>query len=764
MPAAVQTIVKSLRLLLIFSLLSTIIACEGDDGSDGIDGTNGTDGATGTPGTPGTPAVSPASPIPTSLAGDLTDITISEDGMVTANFELQNELGQGYVGLPSGQIRFTLVQLFPIDAVSGDTSRWQSYINRVETAATYPDAPGTEDKVQATSEREGTLTDNGDGSYSYLFDVNVLSVTTPVAVSYNAEYSHRVGMQISGGGFPTFNQTYTWQPSSGATTGIDNRDIVTQVSCNNCHGKLALHGGGRTDTQYCVTCHNPGTSDAGSGNTVDFKVLIHKIHRGGNLHGEYGLWGRNGKKDWTDVVFPQDIRNCTNCHDEDNSATPQAANWFMQPTMEACTSCHDNLDFTLAGTEPNGHPGGPQADNALCSQCHGPNGGYPVKDNHSGHLANQQLGADKLVITIDSATLDAGNNLDVGLTMMLDGTPVEYSSIRKYINNGIELTDGDGYLMINYDDGTGYQFTYSSPATFFATTNGIHLSDCVYDGAGKHTCTRPNKPTASFGSTGTIAITFFEMPLCVNEKASNGALIDCATAEDSNTRLAAKAFDAPRKYFNIDGSEATDYVEKFGADRDSCNGCHQSLEVHSELNDAINIHAAIDFNQCTSCHNATRVSFYGGRPGDLKSHVHTLHSNSDSSHPLHGTYPNDISNCNACHSEDQIDLPIKMNTRASAAPSGGDDVYTSATAVVCSSCHINVPVGYIDPTAPGYLNAAAPDTVSLSSTEQSLVTHMLTNGAVFGSTTFETANIVEACAVCHAAGKDKGIDKVHNIL
>jgi len=746
------------NILVAFVCLFILASCgdDGADGADGVDGSNGNDGSNG---------ISAPSPIPDKFSGNFTLATVASDGTLTVDFLLMNESGDAFIGLSPSNINFTINQLFPEDSSGqGDASYWQSYINKIELAPTDPvNGPGTEDKVQATSEKDGALTDNGDGSYRYVFNTNISKVTSPIEVTYNADNTHRVAIQISGGEYPTFNQTYSWQPSSGSTDNIANRDIVIEGSCNNCHGELAMHGGGRTNTQYCVTCHNPGTSDANSGNILDFKVMVHKIHRGIDLHevvggGEYAIWGyKDTKHDYSGSVFPQDIRNCSNCHDEAIAETPEAMNWYTRPAKEACTSCHDNLDFTIAGTEPNGHPGGPQADNSLCANCHGPNGGFPVKDMHEGALVNQQVGVNKLVFTIDSAALDVGKNLTVGLTMMLDEQPVlDFADIEPFIGGP------GGELMINYDDGTGYQFTYSSPGTGFVTTNGMHLKDCTNNGLGKFTCIRNDIAGASFGDTGTIALTFFEMPLCVNEKASNGALVDCSTVDGGGVKVAQVAMNVPRKFFNIDGSEAVDYVEKVAADKESCNGCHQSLSVHNVKDSAIDYHAAIDFNQCTSCHNATRISFYGGRPGDLKSHVHSFHAGADSTsdHNIGSPYPDDISNCNACHSEGQFDLPLKMNSRASAAPSGGDPVFISATAVVCSSCHIKVPAGYIDPAQPGYSNS--PDVV-ISAEDQSLITHMVTNGAVFASPNFEDANIVEACAVCHGPGKSVALEKVHNI-
>src|SRR5699024_7254328 len=65
------------------------------------------------------------------------------------------------------------------------------------------------------------------------------------------------------------------------------RDIVDVQSCNSCHDSLTMHGGsGRSQTQTCVTCHNPGNLQASSGRSVDFKQLIHRLHRGANLPSE----------------------------------------------------------------------------------------------------------------------------------------------------------------------------------------------------------------------------------------------------------------------------------------------------------------------------------------------------------------------------------------------------------------------------------------------------------------------------------------------
>ena len=101
--------------------------------------------------------------------------------------------------------------------------------------------------------------------------------------------------------------------------------------------------------------------------------MIHKIHMGEMLPSveagmPYYIVGYMGSvHDYSDVVFPQDIRRCTKCHDE--SLASQADKYKNKPTMAACGSCHDNVDFATATNHPV-----VQLNDNNCSGCHIPSG------------------------------------------------------------------------------------------------------------------------------------------------------------------------------------------------------------------------------------------------------------------------------------------------------------------------------------------------------------------------------------------------------
>jgi len=150
------------------------------------------------------------------------------------------------------------------------------------------------------------------------------------------------------------NNVYNWVPagpalsSTQAETLMKTRDVVKTESCNRCHDPLSAHGGARRNVELCVMCHTPQTTDPDTGNTVDFKVMIHKIHTGSSLPSvkagtPYQIIGfQQSVNDYSTVVFPSDVRNCTICH---TPTAAQAKNYITNQSRAACGSCHDNVDF-----------------------------------------------------------------------------------------------------------------------------------------------------------------------------------------------------------------------------------------------------------------------------------------------------------------------------------------------------------------------------------------------------------------------------------
>ena len=110
---------------------------------------------------------------------------------------------------------------------------------------------------------------------------------------------------------------------------------------------------------------HPQTVNPDTGNTVDMKVMVHKIHMGEDLPSvldgiPYYFYGRGEITDFSEVVFPQDIRNCATCH---AAPATQASTWYTYPAQAACGSCHDNINWTTG----EGHPAGVQPDSSCAS-------------------------------------------------------------------------------------------------------------------------------------------------------------------------------------------------------------------------------------------------------------------------------------------------------------------------------------------------------------------------------------------------------------
>ena len=171
--------------------------------------------------------------------------------------------------------------------------------------------------TQAAADSGGTFQDIDIGHSIYTFKTKLPAGYDATATTTLGIYATRDTTAVLGKPYYA-NVEQDFVPNGAPVT--QTWDILSNAACNTCHNPLSAHGGSRQDVKLCVLCHQPQTTDPDTGNTVDFKVMIHKIHMGSSLPSvqagtPYQIIGfQNSVNDFSTVVFPQDIRNCTTCH------------------------------------------------------------------------------------------------------------------------------------------------------------------------------------------------------------------------------------------------------------------------------------------------------------------------------------------------------------------------------------------------------------------------------------------------------------------
>jgi OmcA/MtrC family decaheme c-type cytochrome len=390
----------------------------------------------------------------TSAAADAT-------GKVTVNFTVKDSAGKGVAGIKG--VSFSVAKLIP--AGSGESfNKWVPYIWRSEVvsgsaAGDWPNPDGTA-ADQGYCESRGTLTDNKNGSYRYVFATNISRIKTPAAgtaVTYERNRLHRITLMMGGHDGPTATAYFDFVPDGSAVK--ESRRIVDTNTCKACHGaEFHVHGGDRLIVENCVVCHAPNTKDAQSGETLDFKVMIHKIHAGGELasipgpdgklwndpstpaneaadNGSYAIWGdKNTKHEWWKGEFPAVIENCTKCH---QGSGANVDNWKKVPSRAACGSCHDTVNFTTGAN----HKGGRQTDDSNCSTCHPPSGAHAaITEAHEWFKKDPrnipEFTVDLTVSKPANGThFVAGESPVVTVALKENGKPIDHTTV-------VEDTDG----------------------------------------------------------------------------------------------------------------------------------------------------------------------------------------------------------------------------------------------------------------------------------------------------------------------------------
>jgi OmcA/MtrC family decaheme c-type cytochrome len=473
------------------------------------------------------------------------------------------------------------------------------------------------------------------------------------------------------------------------------RDISANASCNECHIKLGLHGGERIQIAYCVTCHNPGSTDANSGNTVDFKVMIHKIHAGEDgpevqAGGEYAIWGfGNSKNDYSTVVYPQDLRNCTKCHDGADDATPDGDNWKNVPSDAACTSCHNAPDAAEYPTFPN----------------------LTAAEVETVHEIPAQVAAAKFEYNIIGISDPNGGKVDPG-----DLVKVTFSVT--------DPTNAD----TPYDISANPAFTSAAGgASRLAILIGWDSTDITNTGSGSDPA-QPISLNPLFGGAtnngdGTFSVTSsVAIPLDVT--GSGVAAIEGHPAGDfdgdgtySDRIPVTNVF----QYFPI--TDDTAQSRRVVVDINNCNRCHGVLSLHG--NNRTN-----EPQVCVICHNAnaTDIEVRPADPAtaadgkveeaiDFKYMIHAVHAGEADEHGFRekgivvygfgGSVNNfsevrlpqgleNLKNCTGCHDGDTFEVPLNANALPTTILTEADledpddDVNITPTTSVCSSCHDSI--------------------------------------------------------------------------
>jgi OmcA/MtrC family decaheme c-type cytochrome len=748
---------RSSRIASLILLGLFIAGCEGNDGADGADGETGPVGPIGPPGPSSGNGVPIESAERINIA--ITGIDFAKNPEPEIALALTNDLNQGLTGLDAGDIRFTFAQLTPGSA--GGSSEWQSYVTREDGGV--PD-------VQATTERgsAGTLTDIGDGTYTYRF-ANAPD-DYPAGPVFDTNKIHRIGIEIRGQAPISSNGIYTFVPATGAPPDdeADARRIVDNDTCNACHDRLEFHGGPRTDVDYCVTCHNPSSIDGNSGNTVDMKALIHNIHSG---RGDYVIIGHNDEEiDYSEVEWTQDIRNCQTCHDdEDTGSTPQAGNWRKVPNRAACGTCHyddgdpDNGEHDYA-IEDGMHPLGLNfSDDSQCVNCHGTeatigDGALQVAVVHE--IPEQLASADFQYNVISIADAAVGQTPSVTFSVINPGDPddaddpvdVPYDLAT---DPAWTACDGTSRLAVTLAWTTEPDYTNTgtgnSPAQPVSMDPLVGCSGTATDnGDGTYTVTSPVAVPA--GVTGTLSAGIEGHPWVD---------INGDGATDRSERIAVTNAVG---YQGIDGAETEPRRNAIAIER--CDQCHNVLSIHGN-------NRTDEPEVCVQCHNPNatdinlRVAACTDVIGtddveiDFKRMIHRIHSSGYTGVPyevcgrggadiLNVTYPGHLNNCEGCHEPTDDNPypyhPVEAGTILGTTVDAGadlasptDDVVISPNASVCSSCHVS----------------------------DLAKTHMEQNGADFAATKAADSTLissgVESCALCHGPGRSADVSEVHGV-
>ena len=515
--------------------------------------------------------------------------------------------------------------------------------------------------------------------------------------------------------------------------------IVDREKCAACHQgadteQFYLHhvDPGRSPTgspsidswpvRTCKACHNnDGYAAYRLPSDPDVRVpdpivnRVHGVHNGSNLESvlnigdeEQGLSGVFA--DYLDVHFPADVRNCSKCHADDR--------WKTEPSQLACGTCHDNTWFGSAASMPataEAHPGGVQADDSACSSCHPADSGGS-KAVAVAHEIEPPAFQHDVVLTMSAPANGtfyvAGETPQVIVTITdtATGAAIDPSTI-------LEPADPDD---VQANEWRRANLFVSGPRLSTKPVLTTAASHDEYDHYYANNDFRVMNEAADEDPRITRSAT-----------AITYQLDDVAgLASGTYTAFVETMPVAPLGGWGIVNFQVGTEDEEAKV-ATNCADCHEDTRMHAS-------YFAVKFEPdiCKNCHDyerqtagsvgwATANNGFGAAP--LSRRIHGVHFGHylDKPEDIHLSYdysgvifPQDIRNCAKCHSEDTSGTWM-----------------TEPSRLACSACH---------------------DT-----------------DAAIGHTTLMTSDPtpadpwsgdeMETCQVCHGAGRDFSVDKVHEI-
>jgi OmcA/MtrC family decaheme c-type cytochrome len=655
------------------------------------------------------------------LALKITGAQIAADGTITATVSISDPQG-----LPLDRTGVQTPGAVSLSFVAATIPAGQSQYTAYTTRTQKSSITGVS-AIQAGADSGGTFTQVGDGVYQYTF-------ATRAPSGFDAGATHTIGVYGSRNlrdfdlGTNYASATFNFVPNGSAVTNV--RDVVRSAACNRCHDQISAHGGSRRGVEMCVLCHTPQTLDPDTGNTVDLKVMIHKIHAGSSLPSvqagkPYQIIGFSPTPvDWSTVVYPADVRRCETCHRQDLNAT-QATNYLTKPSRAVCGSCHDDVDFATGKNHAGGQIG-PLNSDALCATCHIPQGEVDFDASIKGAHT----------IPAESTLL---SGIAVQMTKISNGTAGSKPVVEFTVNDG----SGNPLPLSKL---ASLSFTLAGPASDYGYTSfGADVTTPGYVSESALTA-------AACGTSGSCTYTFTHA-IPADARGTYSIGVEARRTEvvlAGSTKQRSIQYGAKNQVmsFSVDGSPVAPRRTVVATEK--CNGCHVSLSLHGTLRNQT--------EYCVLCHNpsqtdsarrpsATNPEDKAAPPQGVNFNllVHRIHTGeklaeagrsyvvvgfggshndfSDVRYPAMSPTgsPGDTRNCSMCHvGGSETNLPTGKNQVTD--PQGPINPIQPISSA-CTGCHVDIPTA----------------------------SHALGN----------TTQLGESCTVCHGATGDFAVSKEH---